>query len=251
MSQYRRTAGTPGVPQDDELAARIASAVERRVAGAPDPADVATAVEDVLAGRRPPRSVAVRRGGQIAAAGVVTGTLALAAGSAAAASNPYSPVAAAVESAAQTVGLDVSFMPEGYTREQYEAYTTSDYTMADQEALGRIWRIDGTELKARIGQAILDGEQLPVAAGTTPQPPGVAELDAYWDAGYNAEEAAALGALWGTETRETKIRAGRAILDGQPLPVPPSGNALPAPSSGDTLPAPSSGNELTAPPVTG
>ncbi|MBO0899116.1 hypothetical protein J1G42_03920 [Cellulomonas sp. zg-ZUI222] len=112
-------------------------------------------------------------------------------------------------------------MPDGYTREQYEALWSSGYTPEDINALGELWQIEGTELKARIGQAVLDGEQLPVAPGSTPQDPAVAQFAAVWEAGYTAEDIEALNALWGTDWAETKARAGQAILDGQPLPVAP------------------------------
>ncbi|MCC2336400.1 hypothetical protein [Cellulomonas wangsupingiae] len=220
MSQHGRTAGFPGTPQDDELAARITSALARRAATAPDPDDVAAAVEHALARRGAPRVVAMRRGGRIVAAGVVTGTLAVGAGSAAAAANPYSGVAVAVETAAKTVGLDVSFMPDGYTRAQYDAVEASGYTTDDFRALGELWQYEGTDIKARIGQAILDGEPLPIAPNSSA--PG-AQYDAYWGAGYVWEDIEALNEIWGTEWQETKLRAGQAILDGEPLPIPPSG----------------------------
>ncbi|UZN02841.1 hypothetical protein [Cellulomonas sp. S1-8] len=46
---------------------------------------------------------------------------------------------------------------------------------------------------------------------------------AFWGAGYTPEDAEALQALWGTDWTETKARAGQMILDGETVPVPPSG----------------------------
>lgn len=40
---------------------------------------------------------------------------------------------------------------------------------------------------------------------------------------YTVEDAAALSALWSTDPLETKALAGRLLLDGEALPVEPSG----------------------------
>jgi len=234
MSQPRRAAGAPQHP-DDDLVARITGALHRRAADAPDPDEVADRLTRALAAPRSAQVVALRRGGRVAAAGVVTGALAVAVGGAAAAANPYSGVAAAVETAAQSVGLEWSFMPAGYSREQYEALSSSGLTMDDINALGELWQIEGTDLKARIGQTILDGVEIPIEPGSSA--PG-AQYEAFWAAGYTAEDLDALVELWGTPWDETKLRAGQTILDGQRMPIPPSGTpAAPeparAPSSGD------------------
>jgi len=244
MSQPRRVTGAPQQP-DDELAALIRSALHHRVASAPDPADVAADLTDALTHRPPAPTSALRRGGRVAVAGAVTGALAVAASGAAAAANPYSGVAVAVESAAQSVGLEWSFMPLGFTREQYDALASSGLTPDDVRALSELWQADGTDLKARIGQAILDGEVLPVAPGTSA--PG-AQYDAFWAAGYTEGDLEALNDLWGTDWAETKLRAGQALLDGELLPLRPSGtppirlhSSAPgeAPPAEDLAPAPS------------
>ncbi|WP_258723654.1 hypothetical protein [Cellulomonas sp. NS3] len=49
-----------------------------------------------------------------------------------------------------------------------------------------------------------------------------AQYEAFWGAGYTAEDVDALAALWSTGTTETKAHAGQLILDGQELPFPPS-----------------------------
>lgn len=55
-----------------------------------------------------------------------------------------------------------------------------------------------------------------------------AQYDAFWGAGYTPEDVDALSALWQTDTIETKARAGQLLLDGQPVPVAPSGTPLSA-----------------------
>ena len=49
------------------------------------------------------------------------------------------------------------------------------------------------------------------------------QFEAFWGAGYTAEDVEALGAIWNTSSSETKARAGQMILDGQTPPVAPSG----------------------------
>ncbi|QGQ18247.1 hypothetical protein GC089_01910 [Cellulomonas sp. JZ18] len=241
MSQQHRAAGDPHEPvpspsTDDELAARITRALHTRAAAEhPDLAGVAARLraEAVRRGGRPAPALALRRGGAIAAAGVVTGALAFAGAGAAAAANPYSSVARVVEGAAQAVGIEWSAMPDGYTREQYEAFWGT-YDVEDVEALSDLWQTDPIEAKARAGQMLLDGEVPPVdlaraaVPGTpapgAPTPAGPpAPEDVFWEAGYSLVDAEALGALWGTDTAETKARAADLLRAGKPLPLPPSG----------------------------
>ena len=110
-------------PHDDELIARISRALHSREADQPDPAVVAARLRTALA--HPPEATVttlVRRGGKVVAAGAVISALAVAGAGAAAAANPYSGVARVVEDVAHSVGLEWSAMPDGYTREQYEAF---------------------------------------------------------------------------------------------------------------------------------
>ncbi|SFJ68386.1 hypothetical protein [Cellulomonas sp. KH9] len=194
---------------------------------------------------------------RMVAIGVIAATLTVAGSGAAIAANPNSVAGQAVEEALGLVGVDWSGMPEGYTREQYVAFWGAGYTVADLEELSALWGTESTETKARAGQMLLDGEQVPVdPTGTVPTAPAEAEssdaaapapadvpvrpeggdvpapeqptvaytdaqYDAFWDAGYTSEDAKALAALWGTEIIETKARAGQALLDGQTLPVAP------------------------------
>ncbi|WP_258723651.1 hypothetical protein [Cellulomonas sp. NS3] len=238
-------------PTDDELTARLTRALASRAAAAPDPALVAARLQAALADRRgapEPTSLTEfrRRGGRVVVAGVVTSALAVAGAGAAAAADPYSDVARAVENVAQAVGIDWSAMPPGYTREQYDAFWGAGYTPEDVDALAALWSTGTTETKARAGQMLLDGLVPPVAEGTAPadgtapsdgtapaegyaEPldPSATEDDraraAFWDAGYTLEDVEALNALWSSESLETKARAGRLLLDGEPVPVAPGG----------------------------
>ncbi|GIG40791.1 hypothetical protein [Cellulomonas phragmiteti] len=233
MSPHRRPSGTPAgaAPSDDELAARIADALQRRATVAPDPATVGADLASAVARRTSPRAVAVRRSGRILTVGVVTGTIAVGAAGAAAAANPFSGVAVAVEDAARTVGLDVSFLPKGHSREQYDAFWAAGYDVGEVDALSKLWGTDLVETKSRAGQMLLDGVELPVAPGSVAYVPfveGEDEVNAFFASGYTYEDAEALGALWGIEAFEAKARAGQAVLDGEELPIAPGSSPTPA-----------------------
>lgn len=235
MSENRRS-GDDRVPPtpltDDELAARITRSLQGHAAvHTPDPAVVAARLR-AAAGTRPGIVVPLRRGGRAVAATVVTGTLAVAGAGAAAAANPYSSVARAVEGAAQAVGIEWSFMPDGYTREQYDAFWNAGYDVPEMQALSELWQTDLIETKSRAGQMILDGVPLPVAPGSVAPKPAedvwedvdptiAAAWPAFWEAGYTEADLQALVALWQQDVEEVKTRAGQMILDGQPLPIAP------------------------------
>jgi hypothetical protein len=227
---------------DAELIQRITRSLHSRAAAQPDPAVVAARIEAELAlvpTNAPQTSrvtTFVRRGGKIVVAGVLTSVLAAAATGAAAAANPYSDVARTAEKVAQTIGIEWSAMPKGYTRGQYEAFWGAGYTADNVDTLSDLWKLDPIETKARAGQMLLDGRTPPVkpGAGATDQSPSFppstsaggtqAEYDAFWGAGYTPENLARLDELWKTDSLETKARAGKMILDGKTPPVAPSGH---------------------------
>jgi len=138
-------------------------------------------------------------------------------------------VAVAFEGAARTVGLDVSFMPEGYTREQDEALWAAGYESEELGALAALWGTDRIETKARTGQMLLDGLEVPVAPGSVPSyNPGEDQAEAFWAAGYTYEDLTVLTELWGLEHFDAKVRAGQAVLDGEALPITPGSAPSPA-----------------------
>ncbi|HEY3545685.1 MAG TPA: hypothetical protein VGK17_06300 [Propionicimonas sp.] len=49
-----------------------------------------------------------------------------------------------------------------------------------------------------------------------------AQYEAFWGAGYSAEDVVKLNDLWKSDSIQTKARAGQMILDGDVLPVAPS-----------------------------
>ncbi|QCB92470.1 hypothetical protein [Cellulomonas shaoxiangyii] len=231
MSEQQRAADDPPPfpATDDELAARITRALHARAAAQhPDLDDVAARLRAAARDAPPAPVRALHRGGKIVAAGVVTGTLAIAGAGAAAATNPYSDVARAVEGAVQAAGIDWSPMPEGYSRDQYDTYWDA-YGIQEAQALSELWQVDVIEAKARAGQMLLEGQAPPVDEALLAAP-GVAadmrrddELAAFWAAGYTIDDLRRLMTVWEGEELEVKARVGRTLLDGGEVPVPPSG----------------------------
>ena len=154
-----RPAGAPapgprpgGSYQHDDLAELVAAALRsrepdaadtaataRRIAAHIEAADVAAADVAAAAGRSGVVTPFVRRAGTIAVTGVVVSALGVVGAGAAAAANPFSGFAAAVDGVAQAVGVEWSAMPEGYTREQHDAFWAAEYTAGDLEALCDLW----------------------------------------------------------------------------------------------------------------
>lgn len=230
MTLNSRNEGAEGmsVParDDDDLAARITSALRSRESWAPEPAFVAARLEVELARRAEHRTgTLARRGGRVVVTGAVTGALAVVGAGAAAAASPYSGFAAAVESAAAAIGIDWSVMPDGYTRDQHDALEAAGYSTEDLQALQELWGLGFVETKARVGQMLLDGEAVPVAPGSTPLLDlTVEDVEVFGDAGYTVEDSLELAALWNLDHLEAKARAVQMLRAGETLPVEPSGS---------------------------
>lgn len=229
MTEHRPTDPARDPATDDALGRQVAAALASR---APGPAATEVAADRIaarLAAEQDATRVAPlrRRAGVVVAAGVVTSTVAVLGAGAAAAANPYSGFAVAVESAARAVGVDWSAMPTGYTRDQYETFWGAGYTVADVQALADLWQVDATAAKAQAGQLLLDGAPVPVAPGSTSGPgsePVPADpMTTYFDAGYTFAEAEQLAELWDVDVSEAKVRAGQLLVDGEPVPVAPPG----------------------------
>ncbi|PUB23894.1 hypothetical protein C8K30_11033 [Promicromonospora sp. AC04] len=231
MTQDRPT-GTPvpeprpgGNARQDDLAERVTAALRSRE---PDAAGTAATARRIAArleaadGRSEVVTPFARRAGTIAVTGVVVSALGVVGAGAAAAANPYTEFAAAVDGVAHAVGVDWSSMPDGYTREQYDAFWGAEYTAADLEELRDLWNVDSLEAKARAGQMILDGETPPVAPDPTKEVPFLdpADQEVFREAGYTIEDAQQLAELWQIDIYEAKARAADMLLDGETPPVP-------------------------------
>lgn len=235
-----RPAGAPvpgprpeGNDQHDDLADLVAAALRSRE---PDAARTAAVTQRIAArleaadggaadGRTAVVTPFARRAATIAVTGVVVSALGVVGAGAAAAANPYSGFAAAVDGVAQAVGVEWTAMPDGYTREQHDAFWGAEYTAGDLETLRDLWNVDALEAKARAGQMILDGERLPLAPGASGPVeegpyPGPEAQDALREAGITYEDAQQLAELWQVDTDEAKARAGDMLLRGEEPPLP-------------------------------
>lgn len=159
-----------------------------------------------------------------------------------AASLSFAGASAAMADDAAEPSADVTTQPETPAAEsdthegtaQLDAYFGAGYTFDDALALGDLWSTDVLETKIQAGQAVLDGVALPIAPGSTPSEDAewaasgltVEQTTAFFDAGYSVEDIDTLNALWNTSTPETKARAGQLLLDGQDVPVAPSGQPV-------------------------
>jgi hypothetical protein len=218
-----------GGDQHDRLAELVAAALRSRE---PDAAATAATAQRIAArieaddGRGAVVTPFARRAGTIAVTGVVVSALGVVGAGAAAAANPYSGFAAAVDGVAQAVGVEWSAMPEGYTRAQHDAFWAAEYSAGDLDLLCELWNVNALEAKARAGQLLLDGETLPVAPGASGPVEEVPYLapdaqEALREAGVTFEDAQQLAELWKTgSTYEAKARAGDMLLRGETLPLP-------------------------------
>jgi hypothetical protein len=132
---------------------------------------------------------------------------------------PFKPSAAGVATAAEDADLN--------------AFFAAGYTYEDAVGLAQLWKIsDPYQAKIDGGQKLLAGVALPIAPSSQPTPPTVsaspndsvtiADVDAYFAAGYTYDDAVTLGKLWNdSDTYQVKIDAGTKLLAGQTLPIKP------------------------------
>jgi hypothetical protein len=111
------------------------------------------------------------------------------------------------------------------TMKQVDEFFLSGYDWDDAVKLAKLWKIaDPYEAKVEAGKRLLAGETLPVKADKKQAEEGKkARLaNIFWDAGYDAEDAAKLARLWKMDdTYAVKVEAGRRLQAGETLPIKP------------------------------
>ncbi len=139
---------------------------------------------------------------------------------------PFKPSVAGVATATEDADLS--------------AFFAAGYTYDDAVGLAQLWKIsDPYQAKIDAGQKLLAGVTLPIAPSSTPTAPTVvaspndsvtiADVNAYFAAGYTYEDALGLGNLWKiADTYQVKIDAGAKLLAGETLPVAPGSQPTPA-----------------------
>jgi hypothetical protein len=126
-----------------------------------------------------------------------------------------------------------------YTQsEELAEYFAAGYDYNDAVQLATLWNdTDIVTVKADAGLKLLEGETLPIPPSESPGAGAETKADvarnAFFAAGYTYDDAVTLGNMWkDTNTYQVKAEAGQKLLDGQTLPIPPSG---PPETSGTTV----------------
>jgi cytochrome c556 len=119
---------------------------------------------------------------------------------------------------------------------EVDAFFHAGYTVDDAVALAKLWK-DKTPYDAKVegGTKLLAGEKLPIKPGSSPSSGNQddAQLAAFFNAGYTYADAVKLAKMWkDKKVYDAKVDAGRRLLAGQVLPIPPSGEK-PTPGGDD------------------
>jgi hypothetical protein len=181
-----------------------------------DAADIMSRVAVVARTRRRNRWVVHATGASLAAVGLVAGGIAL----------PGLLSGGPTHARSVTVTAASSGGSADHTRaEDLNAYFDAGYVYADAEKLAKLWnQTNITRVKAEAGEQLLDGKTLPVQPSGDPIPPPNKDVEAFFNAGYDYNDAVTLAGLWHTaDAYHAKIKAGKTIENGGSLPIRPSG----------------------------
>ncbi|HEX3706950.1 MAG TPA: hypothetical protein VHV76_10000 [Mycobacteriales bacterium] len=125
------------------------------------------------------------------------------------------------------------------TDDAYTAFFDAGYTYADAQQLAQVWHESGPDAvsnaKAEAGAKLLKGLTLPVSPSGTPATPQDLAMQAFFNAGYDYNDAVALGQKWHeTDIGQIKVEAGQKLENGETLPVAPSGGSDATATTTDT-----------------
>ncbi|HVX09321.1 hypothetical protein [Humibacter sp.] len=107
-----------------------------------------------------------------------------------------------------------------------DAYFSAGYDYDDAVALQKMWNeSDPFQTKVDAGNKLLAGEQLPIAPGSAAPAPAEAGDDAvsaYFNAGYDYDDAVQLAKMWHLATPyDAKVAGGKKLQQGETLPIEP------------------------------
>jgi hypothetical protein len=191
---------------------------------APDPAAVYARVQDLARIYKWRRRGAQAAGGAVLSAGLIAGVITV---PGLLPGRPNDTVTMVAPAAAPT-----STPPsEAELQKDWDAYFGAGYGYADALKLAQIWNSTaevGT-VKAEAGRRLLAGETLPIQPGPEVYPSSdavdphlAAELNAFFAAGYDYNDAVRLAKLWkAADAYQAKIEAGKKLLAGETLPIKP------------------------------
>jgi hypothetical protein len=184
----------------------------------------------LLKSREIARSIHRRRwavratGGAVLASGLVAGGIALPGRGGA---SPANSAAVSVASGGGSSSPSAAPSSAAYTTAQdMAAYFAAGYDYTDATQLATLWNeTDINQVKADAGQKLLEGQTLPVQPSGTPETPVNTDVSAFFAAGYTYNDAVKLGKLWHISSYQAKAKAGKELVNHQPVPYPPSGSA--------------------------
>jgi len=106
------------------------------------------------------------------------------------------------------------------------AFFNAGYNYDDAVVLAKTWReSDLATAKVDAGKRLLAGQTLPIKPGSSAAASAEASNDpvsAFFNAGYNYDDAVTLSTMWHTATPyEAKVAAGQKLQAGQTLPIKP------------------------------
>jgi len=182
----------------------------------PDTAEIMSRVQAIARARRRNRWVVQATGASVITAGLVAGGIAL----------PGLFSGGSTASHVATVRLAGG--EHDYSQQQeLAAYFKAGYQLEQAQQLAGLWHESNlTRVKAEAGLKLLQGQTLPVAPGSTPAIAVDRDVEAFFNAGYDYNDATKLMAIWHTaDAYHAKIKGGKEIESGEALPIKPSGNA--------------------------
>ena len=192
----------------------------------PDPAEVYARVQELARVHRWRRRGAVAAGGAALGASLIAGAMSL---PTLFPGTPHNTPAISVAGAPGDASPSPSGSPsQSELDKDWAAYFAAGYGYDDAVRLAQLWNMNDGDIgavKAEAGRRLLAGETLPIQPGpesTPPVPEEVANVDAFFAAGYTYEDAVTLAALWHTEDPyHAKIEGGRRLRAGETLPIQP------------------------------
>jgi hypothetical protein len=194
---------------------------------APDPAAVYARVQELARTYHRRRRSAQAAGGAVLGAGLIAGAIQL---PGLLPARPGDTVAVVAPAAASQAPLPAPSASEDELQKQWDAYFAAGYGYDDAVKLAKIWKSTDEigAVKAEAGRRLLAGETLPIkphpndpdSGGTDPKE--AAQVDAFFAAGYDYNDAVKLADLWKkADPYQAKIAAGKKLLAGETLPFQP------------------------------
>ena len=122
---------------------------------------------------------------------------------------------------------DPKNLEEAKNEKYLDVFFEKKYTYDDAAALAKIWKLaDAGAAKVAAGKKLAAGETLPIKPGSAKPDPSIARdqarRDAYFNAGYDYNDAVRLAKLWKlSDPGAAKVAAGKKLLAGQHLPFKP------------------------------